>query len=73
MQGRLVGVNTMIFSRGGGSNGVGFAIPAEMVKRVVDAAVHGGSLVRPWLGAKGVAIDSNEGRGAGPRSSQAAC
>lgn len=57
MQGRLVGVNSMIFSKGGGSNGIGFAIPAEMVKRVVDAAVHGGSLVRPWLGAKGVTVD----------------
>jgi Do/DeqQ family serine protease len=58
MSGRLVGVNTMIFSRGGGSNGVGFAIPSEMVKRVVDAAVRGGTLVRPWLGAKGEVIDS---------------
>ena len=58
MQGRLVGVNSIIFSRGGGSNGVGFAIPAEMVKRVVDAAVDGGTLVRPWLGAKGEVIDS---------------
>lgn len=60
MQGRLVGVNSMIFSRGGGSNGIGFAIPSEMVKRIVDAAVHGGSLVRPWLGAKGVTIDSTK-------------
>ncbi len=58
MQGRLVGVNSMIFSRGGGSNGIGFAIPSEMVKRVVDAAVRGGTLVRPWLGAKGEVIDS---------------
>ncbi len=58
MQGRLVGVNSMIFSQGGGSNGIGFAIPAEMVKRVVDAAVHGGTLVRPWLGAKGDTVDS---------------
>jgi Do/DeqQ family serine protease len=58
MNGRLIGVNSMIFSRGGGSNGIGFAIPAEMVKRVVDAAVRGGTLVRPWLGAKGEAIDS---------------
>jgi serine protease Do len=58
MQGRLVGVNTLIFSRGGGSNGVGFSIPSEMVKRVVDAAVRGGSLVRPWLGAKGQSVDS---------------
>jgi len=60
MQGRLVGVNTLIFSRGGGSNGVGFAIPSEMVKRVVDAAVHGGSLIRPWIGAKGTTIDSTK-------------
>ena len=58
MRGRLVGVNSMIFSRGGGSNGIGFAIPSEMVKRVVDAAVHGGTLVRPWLGAKGDVVTS---------------
>lgn len=58
MRGRLVGVNSIIFSRGGGSNGIGFAIPSEMVKRVVDAAVHGGSLVRPWLGAKGDIVTS---------------
>jgi Do/DeqQ family serine protease len=58
MQGRLIGVNSIIFSKGGGSNGVGFAIPSEMVKRVVDAAVHGGTLVRPWLGAKGDVVDS---------------
>jgi Do/DeqQ family serine protease len=53
MNGRLVGVNSMIFSRGGGSNGIGFAIPSEMVRRVVDAAVRGGTLVRPWIGAGG--------------------
>jgi serine protease Do len=58
MQGRLVGVNSMIFSKGGGSNGIGFAIPSEMVRRVVDAAVHGGTLVPPWLGAKGEVVDS---------------
>ncbi len=59
MQGRLVGVNSMIFSKTGGSVGIGFAIPAEMVKRVVDAAVHGGTLVRPWLGAKGDGVTMN--------------
>jgi len=58
MRGRLVGVNTMIFSKGGGSNGIGFAIPSEMVRRVVDAAMNGGALVRPWLGAKGEAVTS---------------
>ncbi|MBI1361402.1 MAG: Do family serine endopeptidase [Alphaproteobacteria bacterium] len=58
MQGRLVGVNSMIYSRNGESNGIGFAIPAEMVKRVVDAALHGGTLVPPWLGAQGDTVDS---------------
>ncbi len=57
--GRLVGVNTAIFSRSGGSNGIGFAIPAEMVKRVVDAAVNEGRIVRPWLGLKGQAVNAD--------------
>ena len=65
MEGRLVGVNSMIFSKGGGSNGIGFAIPAEMVRRVVDAAVHGGTLVRPWIGAKGETIDSAKAKALG--------
>lgn len=55
-RGDLVGVNTAIFSRSGGSNGIGFAIPAEMVKRVVDAAVNEGMIVRPWLGLKGQSV-----------------
>jgi Do/DeqQ family serine protease len=53
LSGRLVGINTAIFSRSGGSQGIGFAIPAEMVKVVVASARGGGSAVkRPWLGAK---------------------
>ncbi|MEO1028319.1 MAG: Do family serine endopeptidase [Pseudomonadota bacterium] len=55
-QGELVGVNTAIFSRSGGSNGIGFAIPAEMVRRVVDAGVNEGRIVRPWLGLKGQSV-----------------
>ena len=52
MAGRMVGINTAIFSRSGGSQGVGFAIPANMVRVVVASAKTGGSLVkRPWLGA----------------------
>ncbi len=51
--GRLVGINTAIFSRSGGSQGIGFAIPANMVKVVVASAKSGGSTVkRPWLGAR---------------------
>ena len=53
MAGRLVGINTAIFSRSGGSQGIGFAIPANMVRVVVASARAGGSAVkRPWLGAK---------------------
>lgn len=58
-EGRLVGVNTAIFSRSGGSNGIGFAIPAEMVRRVVDSAINEGRIVRPWLGLKGQAVTSD--------------
>src|SRR3982075_1667191 len=51
--GRLVGINTAIFSRSGGTQGIGFAIPANMVKVVVASARSGGSTVkRPWLGAR---------------------
>jgi Do/DeqQ family serine protease len=51
--GKLVGINTAIFSRSGGSQGIGFAIPANMVKVVVASAKSGGSTVkRPWLGAR---------------------
>ncbi len=53
LQGRLVGVNTAIYSQSGGSHGIGFAIPASMIRAVVEAAKTGGSLVRrPWLGAR---------------------
>jgi Do/DeqQ family serine protease len=53
MSGRLIGINTAIYSRSGGSQGIGFAIPSNMV-RVVVASAKGGSkaVQRPWLGAK---------------------
>ena len=51
LDGGLVGINTAIFTRGGGSIGIGFAIPSELVESVVNAAVTGGEVVRPWLGA----------------------
>ena len=51
--GRLVGINSAIYSRSGGSMGIGFAIPVNMVKSVIAAARAGGSVVkRPYLGAK---------------------
>jgi len=51
MNGRLIGINTAIFSRSGGSNGIGFAIPANMARVVIDSALSGGKIQRPWLGA----------------------
>ena len=51
MSGELIGINTAIFSRGGGSIGIGFAIPANMVRTVVASAESGNAAIkRPWLG-----------------------
>jgi Do/DeqQ family serine protease len=50
MAGRLVGINTAIFSRSGGSIGIGFAIPVNMVKAVIRSASATGRVVRPWGG-----------------------
>ena len=53
LNGKLVGINTAIYSRSGGSQGIGFAIPANMVRVVVASAKGGSAAVkRPWLGAK---------------------
>lgn len=51
MQGQLVGINTAIFTRSGGSNGIGFAIPVAMVRAVLRSAETGQKVVRPWFGA----------------------
>ncbi len=60
LAGHLVGINTAIFSRSGGSQGVGFAIPSNMVRVVVASAEHGGKAVeRPWLGAKLQAVTAD--------------
>ena len=50
MAGELVGINTAIFSKSGGSIGIGFAIPVNMVKTVVRSAEAGTRVQRPWLG-----------------------
>jgi Do/DeqQ family serine protease len=57
MDGDLIGVNTAILSGSGSSAGVGFAIPAAMVKQVVNTALGGGkSVIRPWLGVRTQAL-----------------
>ena len=53
MDGDLIGLNTFILSGSGSSAGVGFAIPAALVRRVVEQAVGGArTFARPWLGAR---------------------
>lgn len=66
MDGDLIGINTFIISRSGSSSGVGFAIPAAVVKQVVNAALGGGhSVVRPWLGVKGQPVTAEIARSLG--------
>ena len=60
MDGTLIGINTAIFSRSGGSNGIGFAVPSNMVRVVLDSVRQGSSvLLRPWVGAQFQAVTSD--------------
>ncbi|MFH1132305.1 MAG: DegQ family serine endoprotease [Pseudomonadota bacterium] len=50
MNGQLIGINTAILSRSGGYQGVGFAIPSNMAKPIMDSLIKSGKVVRGWLG-----------------------
>jgi serine protease Do len=63
MDGRLIGINTAIYSRSGGSVGIGFAIPANMVRTVVESARSGHALVRAWSGLAGQDLTSELAEG----------
>ena len=66
MQGRVIGINTAIFSRSGGSHGIGFAIPAAMVRVVVESARAGATTVRrPWFGARLQSLTAEVAEGLG--------
>ena len=58
LDGKLIGINTAIYSQSGGSVGIGFAIPSNMVSNVVASLSGGGRLVRPWLGMSGQPVTS---------------
>jgi serine protease Do len=51
LRGELVGINTAILSRSGGYQGIGFAIPVNLARAVMDNLVRSGKVVRGWLGA----------------------
>jgi 2-alkenal reductase len=58
IQGRVIGVNSFIFSETGVSSGVGFAIPVNTVKRIVPDLIAKGRYAHPWLGISGQDIDN---------------
>ncbi len=61
MNGRLIGINTAIYSESGGSIGIGFAIPTGLVRTVLYAVRHGERIVQqPWLGIAGKSITADE-------------
>ena len=49
-RGALVGINTAIYSQGGGSLGIGFAVPVDLARQVMDDLVRDGRVVRGWIG-----------------------
>jgi Do/DeqQ family serine protease len=66
LDGRLIGINTAIFSQsGGGSIGIGFATPSNIVARLIGASDAGGRIVRPWLGVSMQRITSDLAHGLG--------
>jgi len=52
LDGRVVGINTAIFSRSGGSQGIGFAIPSNMARGVLESILANGRVIRGWLGVR---------------------
>jgi serine protease Do len=64
MDGRLIGINSSIVSSSGGNIGIGFAIPSNMARVVVDGALSGG-VQRPWLGAEGQGVTAEIARSMG--------
>ena len=50
LKGELIGINTAIFSRTGGNEGIGFAVPVSLAKPVAESLIKIGKVVRGWLG-----------------------
>jgi serine protease Do len=72
LKGELIGVNTAIVSRSGGFNGIGFAIPINMARRVMDMLIDKGYVVRGYLGVVPQTIDEEMAQALGLDDSQGA-
>ncbi len=63
--GRVIGINTAIFSLSGGYQGIGFAIPINLAKRVAEKLITSGRVARPWLGISGLSLSPSLAEGLG--------
>jgi serine protease Do len=61
LRGELVGINTAILSKTGGNQGIGFAIPANMARPIMDSLIAKGKVVRGWLGVSIADLDKERG------------
>ncbi|MBN2102302.1 MAG: trypsin-like peptidase domain-containing protein [Candidatus Aenigmarchaeota archaeon] len=58
-RGQVIGINTAIISKSGGSEGVGFAVPINTVKKITDEIIGTGGIARPWFGIIGIEISES--------------
>lgn len=70
MDGQLVGINTAIASRSGGNDGIGFAVPSNLAKSVMESLIQTGKVSRAYLGIYGTDIDRTMARGLGLKEAQ---
>ncbi len=63
--GEMIGINSSIFTYGGGNIGIGFAIPANTIRRVATELIRNGRVVRPWFGVEGYSLDGDLASGLG--------
>ncbi|MCF8129194.1 MAG: trypsin-like peptidase domain-containing protein [Deltaproteobacteria bacterium] len=68
--GDVIGINTAIFSLSGGYQGIGFAIPINLAKRVAEQLITSGKVARPWLGISGLSLSPSLAEGLGLGVSQ---
>ena len=61
-RGQMVGINSQIYSSSGGSNGIGFAVPVNVAKRILPQLIQGNSVVRPRLGVTSRTVASLQGQ-----------
>jgi serine protease DegQ len=70
--GNLIGVNTLIFSRSGGYQGIGFAIPVSLAKRVMEQIIETGAVTRGWFGVEVAPVSAELAESLGLKGTQGA-